>query len=556
VNAPTIRSSTGKNQAVSAKPPTKVGSVLTRKQFVTSRLADFADPKKLAVQIGHGPSWWPDVILKELVDNALDAAEGAGVAPKISITITGASISVSDNGGGMPTKAVKQILNYATKASTNAAYISPTRGQQGNALQTLFAMGHALTGKPGLTVIESRGVRHSITFAVDPISREPRLDLQTKAIDDAGGTKVKIFPPVSPADQATLSDASFNFAWVNPHLTLSFTAPGGLSFEHKATEPGWAKWKPTDPTSAHWYDRESLKTLIAAEIDKANRDRSPQRPVRDFIADFRGLASTVKRSQICEAINASRASLDAFYKRGDDPVRRLLAHMQVASKAVKARDLGILGERHVFAAVGGGASSRYKRVEVVVDGVPYLIEAGFGHRPALSSRIMVTGLNWSTSFGGDPFRYLADLDEGLGSLLSELHAGPEEPIAIFLHVASPRLLFHDHGKSAVDLPDEVGAKIVAAIKEVTQAWTKQRKAEMRNRSAELRRNDAMNASTKPMTIKDAAYAVMAKAYAAASDDGALLANARQIYYAARPDIFKLAGVDTLDSGRLELASRI
>jgi C4-dicarboxylate-specific signal transduction histidine kinase len=127
MNAPAIKSSTGKNRTVDAKPLTKVGSVLTRKRFVTSRLADFADPKKLAVQIGHGPSWWPDVILKELVDNALDAAEGAGVGPKIAITITGTSISVSDNGGGMPTKAVKQILNYATKASTNAAHVSPTR---------------------------------------------------------------------------------------------------------------------------------------------------------------------------------------------------------------------------------------------------------------------------------------------------------------------------------------------------------------------------------------------------------------------------------------------
>ena len=432
-----------------------------------------------------------------MIDNALDAAEGARVAPKIAITITGTSISVSDNGGGMPTKAVKQILNYATKASTNAAYVSPTRGQQGNALQTLFAMGHAVTGKPGLTVIESRGARHSITFAVDPISREPRLDHQTEAIDDPGGTKVTIFLPVSSADQATLYNAAISFGAVNPHLTLSLTAPGGLSFERKATEPEWTKWKPTDPTSAHWYDLASLKTLIAAEIYKANRDRSPQRPVRDFIADFRGLASTVKRSQICEAINASRASLDAFYKRGDTAVRRLLALMQMESKPVKARDLGVLGERHVLAVVKGGASARYTRVEVDVDGVPYLIEAGFSHCPDSTSRSEITGLNWSASFG-DPFRYLADLDEGLGSLLSELYAGPEEPITIFLHVASPRLLFHDHGKSDVDLPAEVGAKIVAAIKKVTAAWTKQRKAELRDRSARLRRDDAMTASTKPM----------------------------------------------------------
>jgi hypothetical protein len=42
---------------------------------------------------------------------------------------------------------------------------------------------------------------------------------------------------------------------------------------------------------------------------------------------------------------------------------------------------------------------------------------------------------------------------------------------------------------------------------------------------------------------------MASAYAAASDNGALPANARQIYYAARPEILRLTEKDTLDSGR-------
>ena len=46
-------------------------------------------------------------------------------------------------------------------------------------MQTLLAMSHALTGEPDLTVIESRGVRHRVTFAIDPITREPRLEHQT-----------------------------------------------------------------------------------------------------------------------------------------------------------------------------------------------------------------------------------------------------------------------------------------------------------------------------------------------------------------------------------------
>ena len=116
------------------KPSTAVGSVLTRKAFVTSRLADFASKEQLELQTGHAATWWPEVILKGLVDNSLDECERAGVAPKIVITVAKDSISVSDNGGGMPAKVVKHILNYATKTSSNAVYVSPTRGQQGNAV--------------------------------------------------------------------------------------------------------------------------------------------------------------------------------------------------------------------------------------------------------------------------------------------------------------------------------------------------------------------------------------------------------------------------------------
>jgi hypothetical protein len=157
------KSPTCKNLSITAKPPSNLASLLTRKAFVTSRLADFASKEQLELQTGHAAVWWPEVILKELVDNSLDECERAGVAPKIAVTVTADSITVKDNGGGMTAKVVKQILNYATKTSSNAAYVSPTRGQQGNALQTLLAMSHALTGKPGVTLIESGRVRHSIT---------------------------------------------------------------------------------------------------------------------------------------------------------------------------------------------------------------------------------------------------------------------------------------------------------------------------------------------------------------------------------------------------------
>src|SRR5437660_2854121 len=63
-------------------------SALSRHVFKTSRLAEFCSRKELVNQTGHAAEDWPLVILKELVDNALDGAEEARIAPVIEITVS------------------------------------------------------------------------------------------------------------------------------------------------------------------------------------------------------------------------------------------------------------------------------------------------------------------------------------------------------------------------------------------------------------------------------------------------------------------------------------
>ena len=80
--------------------------------------------------------------------------------------------------------------------------------------------------------------------------------------------------------------------------------------------------------------------------------------------------------------------------------------------------------------------------------------------------------------------------------------------------------------------------IIGALKGVTKKWAKQRKREEREASAILNRGYAMRRYH--VSIKDAAEQVMEKAYLKASANGTLPALARQIMYAARPEIQNLA----------------
>jgi len=87
--------------------------------------------------------------------------------------------------------------------------------------------------------------------------------------------------------------------------------------------------------------------------------------------------------------------------------------------------------------------------------------------------------------------------------------------------------------------------ILSAVTGVTKKWCKQRKSEERQEGRRYNRRNVMARSSR-ITIKDVAWAVMPQAYLKASSNGQYPAHARQIMYAARPDILAKADCDALD----------
>ena len=87
--------------------------------------------------------------------------------------------------------------------------------------------------------------------------------------------------------------------------------------------------------------------------------------------------------------------------------------------------------------------------------------------------------------------------------------------------------------------------LVKGIESVTKKWCKQRKREERAQSARENRMWAM-ARRRRVSLKDAAWEVMERAYLKASSNNTLPAHARQIMYAARGEILQATGRDQLD----------
>jgi len=453
---------------VKAKP------ALTRVAFTVSRLMEFCSERELQNQTGHSVYDWPLVVVKELLDNALDAAEESELAPDITVIVEPDKIVVQDNAGGIDAGTIRSILDYTIRVSSREAYVSPTRGAQGNALKTVLAMGYVLQGAAGdaagVTVIETRGLAHHIEFRVDHINNQPRIIHTTNPSPIGTGTRFTVHWPAS--DLLASVAGQFQqlvraYVWFNPHLTVR-----GVWFGHEfinvtATNPDWEKWRPRDPTSPHWYDEQRLQRYLAAHVAR-DRDLGQSRTVREFIGEFRGLSSTVRRRRIVNELGCSHQSLVGFFgahRVNRDGIAKLLRAMQRHSKPVAPRHLGVIGREHFkarFEAAGGAAETfKYEcRKGIDDDGIPYVVEFGFGlHKAGLArggyvTREFVTGANWSAAIT-NPFRRFGSAGEGLESTLAKLRVNASQPVICALHLAAARIQFADRGKSSIVLVDNV-----------------------------------------------------------------------------------------------------
>ena len=173
---------------------------LKRTTLTTSRSLDFCSEKELVAQTGHRKEDWPLVVLKELMDNALDACEDVEIAPEITVTVDDTGITVTDNGPGIPAETIEGVLNFNVRVSNREAYVAPDRGAQGNALKTIVAMPYVLDGSAGKIVIEANGERHVIRLTVDHIRQHPVINhARERAPIVTAGTSVTVYPwPGSP----------------------------------------------------------------------------------------------------------------------------------------------------------------------------------------------------------------------------------------------------------------------------------------------------------------------------------------------------------------------
>ena len=184
-----------------------------RETFRTSRLLDFL-LRSCRAQTGHETADSRLVILKESIDNALDGCEETDTPPEVSIAVGNDSIAIEDNGPGIPATTVKSLLDFSVRVSSEA-YVSPTRGIQGNALKTLIMMPFvyrvrieaASRSKPWACAIMS-------TSLSTKSARCPSSATGPSRRDRENGTRLRIDVPIQQAQSCIRRAPAFYKSWM------------------------------------------------------------------------------------------------------------------------------------------------------------------------------------------------------------------------------------------------------------------------------------------------------------------------------------------------------
>ena len=439
-------------------------------EFVRTDAGLFLRSDRLSQKAGAPKKHLRRMAIKELVDNALDAAPTARLT-----AIDADTFVIEDDGPGIARQKVPELFSVTRPMMSSKLIRRPTRGAVGNGLRV--ATGAAFASGGSITV-ESRKVRQTLSF--DRETGETVVQ-ETGCSNVAEGTRVTIsFGAALPPD---------------PHTTLW----GDLAI--RLAGPS-AKPMLTHPD---WYDDAAF-----AELKEAARGSAG-----DLAALF--------------GIDLCNASPPENEQAHSDPGERYIDPDAPASDLTLdlLRRLAPTAPK-LLPLPADACTGAYKKIQggAVIGGadIPALVQiwaAHLGRQGADDIALIVnrtpTVADLTLLSGGDSFLRGCGLFCGVGQV-------PRAAYSLTIAITTPVIALINDGKT----PDL--SPFRALIADAA--------------GPALRR--AHRPTKRGISIKDAAFSVMADAYLKASANGTLPANARQIMYAARPHILNVAGTRQLN----------
>jgi DNA topoisomerase VI subunit B len=341
--------------------------------------------------------------VKEAVDNALDAAEEAGILPDVAVTVevvpsngdpppppsqaTRFRVTVIDNGPGIVRQQIPPIfakLLYGSKFHR----LRMSRGQQGIGISAAGMYAQLTTGKPVQITSRTspRAPAHYFEVQIDTKKNEPRI-FESKKIqwESPRGTQVTLeIEGRYQKGRASVDEYLEQVAIANPHVRLVYRTPEGETREYPRTihelPPQPREIKP------HPYGIEFGILLRMLHDTKSHS-------LAGFLASDFSRVSPALAQEICGTAKLS-PNAKPRNVHGEDAEALYKAIQSTKIMAPPSNCISPIGEKAIlhglYKQIKGEFYTAVTRPPAVYRGNPFAIEAGLAYGRGLDAAAAAT----------------------------------------------------------------------------------------------------------------------------------------------------------------------
>ncbi len=418
------------------------------------------------------------MIVKEALDNSLDACEEAGILPEISVSVDRKEseeyeVVISDNGPGIERKDIPNVFGKLLYGSRFHSY-RQSRGQQGIGITAAVLFGQITTGKHSeiITKRKDSEVAYKVKMGINIKENVADVILEEPMIwDREHGTHIRI---TTNAKYQTGKQSVFEYlketAAVNPNMELTFTDPDGkvTVFRRVLEEPSKraVAIKPYPigleigeiNSIAKTSTSESLRTFLSGEFSRISSNLAGE------ILNVTGIDGSVsphdlstgdikKLKEAFETVKIMPPQTDCLSPLGEVFIRKGL--------------MNVYGElRPSF------YSKPIVRKPAIYNGNPFAVEAGLVYGGDIPSDSQIRIVRYANKV---PLLYqqgacaitkaIQDTDWRNYGLDQRSGQGiPYGPVMLFVHVYGVKLPYTSESKEAIAPVPEILEEVKAALK--------------------------------------------------------------------------------------------
>jgi len=451
------------------------------KEFREHSVSEFF--RKNAAMLGYtGKIRSLTTVVHEGVTNSIDAAEEAGILPKIYVAIRKASddpehyrVVIEDNATGIPEQHISQVFGKMLAGTKLHRYMQQ-RGQQGIGVSGATMFTQMTSGRPTRVVTSTgNGEIVEAEVMIDVNRNEGKILNLKKRKGRWRGTRVEF--EVKDVTYIRSRYGPFNYlrmtAIANPHVYLRFDEPDGVVtiFENAVKEVP----KPPKSMLPHPWGMMADDLLTLAKLTKAKK-------IASFLSSELARVSSAKAKQVCKLadIPANKPPSELDWEDAEKIIR---AFKQVKLLAPSAEGLCPIGAENIISGMRQILNPEFvhavtRSPKVYRGGIPFLVEVGIAYGGGAGKR---TAEEQGEEQGIELIRFAnrAPLifDQGGCAITTAMRAidwrryGVDpggSPLTLFVNVASAYVPYTSAGKQSVADEPEILTELRAAIMEVAR----------------------------------------------------------------------------------------